>query len=1176
MSQKLQCLVGSAAQSTSQSPLLLGGTSNVTSDIVSISGAQQQTNLQQQQQQHQQPLLARPSSAITTSTQRFSPLNAKTTLNGRASSQQSHQKLNTPLLPLSSAAASLNAPLANIFFPPPPPPPLRSNGSSNANHITTNMHTNGSNKSSPLCSIDVNMNVAHERNREHSLVNSSNSNGNQQNASLVVCDSANISPNQTRFSTPAGNSKSSKLHSPISVQPSKSFVSFFSEPMTQFPPANLNNNIGNFSSQQLNSRNSSNKWAAEPPQDDNNYHLYHEPIDPDEVTEAPECTGKASELKFSSSFIEQSNNALSSPTWFKNEYQTTQRSDNNSNSESNQSFRTGGQNPSASPTSKTSNNNTARDWAHTMPQSPTTPTVQNQFTKPHQHHEQMQLSSSSGRLTDQARSSKRDDVSADIYFCYVTLKSNERSNHRSRSYQGPKKISNSITSSGLAQNSEVADLIEQMDNQKISSKGLASTSHINFSSTSVTDIPMSPTTFTSTMMPMQFRDHCLRELIETESNYVHALDMILTCFAKPLENVLRREDHQLIFSDVKYFHHIHSSFQTDLVKAAFRNYNRELSDITTSGKVPTSNCSNGRAQTTTNVGPNNLSGIANSNSNVAIGITPPSSNNAQSSQRSPLASPSAQDVKSQGSFNGKIGNGSRISCCFLNIKEKFLKYGDYCANLSKAQALLDELTSKSDFVAQQLESCQQEANEGKFKLRDLLSLPMQRILKYHLLLAQLIKNTSSSNDDYHGLKRAHEAMVDLGQYINEVKRDTEAKQIINDIEQSITGLNMPPNTRLIDYGRLVADGFIRIKTLNDTRSSKQLTDVKLKQKRYIFVFDKVMLMCKLSGVRGYQYKEALVLSEFELEANPSPSISDFSTLKHATKDKWSYGFNLIRSKDKTVFSFYAKTPEMKNKWVSAILKAMDNTKPAACRNNETNHEFLMYSFEKASSCDHCGKLLLGLYYQGYRCQTCFTSVHKRCLTSVRPCGSVLTGARSTTTLPSSKNRFNEPASPSLASNCSDESINAFLTRPSSSRSHFQNSSNQVRKINLSDNDLTQAHNKEHTTNGYVNFILDEYPWFCGRMERDTAQTLLEKMPHGTFLVRVSPRHNGSYVISLNYNGQVKHIRIYVSKDNQLYLSQNRYFKSVIELVSHYKDNSLVESFHMLDARLVTPFKLAQT
>lgn len=772
----------------------------------------------------------------------------------------------------------------------------------------------------------------------------------------------------------------------------------------------------------------------------------------------------------------------------------------------------------------------------------------------------------------------QDDVSESIYQCYVTLKS-QRSAHRSRSYHGPK---NSIDQGtgvlGLATNT---NLNMSMRSHQLAMDSLGR----NLGSTSVAELPLgSPTsplaTSPASMLPIHFRDHCVRELLETESNYVHALDMMITCFAKPLEPLLRREDNQLIFGHIKYFHQVHSAFQADLMKAAFRSFSKDLSSLPLSAK------SDGRTS------------------------QPPTPTqfltSTQQQQSSPLSSPSALTQQQTTSIS--------LSACFLHAKDKFLKYGEYCATLSKAQELLDELTNKNEAIATQLDHCQQEANEGKFKLRDLLSLPMQRILKYHLLLAQLIKNTSPSNDDYHGLKRAHETMVDLGQYINEVKRDTEAIQIINEIEQSITGLNMPPNTQLTDYGRLVTDGFIRMKVPGDSNGnhgsgatstllkSKPLHDAKLKQKRYVFVFDKVMLMCKLSGVRGYQYKEAIVLSDYDLEVNPTSSATEQHG-KLATKDKWSHQFNLVRQSDRTTYCLYAKNLEMKSKWVGFIQRAIDNTRPSVCRNSETNHEFLMHTFDKASSCDHCGKLLHGLYYQGYRCRICFTSAHKKCLGAIKPCGPTLQAKNSNhgaTKL--------IPSSPSVRSNCSDDSRNAFMHFPNvsststpcvdlMSKNEYSNiksrggenpaitssfRENGTRGILTNQRPVSSMVNVSSLQNGggqncdpiesYVNFILNDHPWFCGSMERDRAQALLEKMPHGTFLVRVSPKHNGSYVISLNHNNQVKHMRIYVSKDNQLYLSQNRYFKSVIELVSWYEKNSLVESFHMLDARLLIPFK----
>lgn len=81
-------------------------------------------------------------------------------------------------------------------------------------------------------------------------------------------------------------------------------------------------------------------------------------------------------------------------------------------------------------------------------------------------------------------------------------------------------------------------------------------------------------------------------------------------------------------------------------------------------------------------------------------------------------------------------------------------------------------------------------NNGKFKLRDLLSVPMQRILKYHLLLQKLYDELGKNfSDDYFSEKKlvllAKDCMADVAEFINEVKRDDEMLSIIRQIEVSL-------------------------------------------------------------------------------------------------------------------------------------------------------------------------------------------------------------------------------------------------------------------------------------------------------------------------------------------------------------------------------------------------------
>ncbi|MBN3310197.1 VAV protein, partial [Amia calva] len=71
---------------------------------------------------------------------------------------------------------------------------------------------------------------------------------------------------------------------------------------------------------------------------------------------------------------------------------------------------------------------------------------------------------------------------------------------------------------------------------------------------------------------------------------------------------------------------------------------------------------------------------------------------------------------------------------FIKYKERLLPYGRYCSQVEAATKHLDKVASMKEDVRMKLEECSKRANSGRFSLRDLLMVPMQRVLKYHLLL----------------------------------------------------------------------------------------------------------------------------------------------------------------------------------------------------------------------------------------------------------------------------------------------------------------------------------------------------------------------------------------------------------------------------------------------------------
>ena len=125
----------------------------------------------------------------------------------------------------------------------------------------------------------------------------------------------------------------------------------------------------------------------------------------------------------------------------------------------------------------------------------------------------------------------------------------------------------------------------------------------------------------------------------------------------------------------------------------------------------------------------------------------------------------------------------------------------------------------------QIERCENSAQIGgdkpiRIRLRDLLAVPMQRILKYHLLLHVMVKSTPETHEDYKSYQQAYETMLDVSAYINEAKRDAELMHNIREIQKSITMFSLPENMSLIDYGRLKKDGELKVQSHESGSGSK--------------------------------------------------------------------------------------------------------------------------------------------------------------------------------------------------------------------------------------------------------------------------------------------------------------------------------------------------------------------
>ncbi|XP_030219133.1 guanine nucleotide exchange factor VAV3 isoform X1 [Gadus morhua] len=522
-------------------------------------------------------------------------------------------------------------------------------------------------------------------------------------------------------------------------------------------------------------------------------------------------------------------------------------------------------------------------------------------------------------------------------------------------------------------------------------------------------------------------------------------------------------------------------------------------------------------------------------------------------------------------------NSLNLYQIFITYKERLLIYGIYCSQVEIAIAVLDLICKEKEDVRLKLEECAKRANNGKFTLRDLLVVPMQRVLKYHLLLQELVKHTHDTADKSN-LRMALDAMKDLAQYVNEVKRDNETLREIDQYQRSIENLNQP----LINYGRPKGDGEVRIVSNFDKR----------KQDRHIFLFDLAVIVCKRRG-DNYDLKDVLYLNFYKITNNPTSDREG---------KKWCYGFYLTHNQGHTGFELFFKTMELKKKWLDQFEMAVSNIRPDNANSN--SHQFKMHTFERITSCSFCHLLLRGIFNQGYLCNKCGLGAHKECLGRLVMCG------RPDTAAPRQQFGKITPTSYTVASLWEWRELSQMTRVLTARRQAIPGlprmlvirdycgvpQPEQGSPLCMQAGDVVELISANPHISWWQGKILgtgltgffpsnsvrpcpcvpkpvdySAQPWFAGPMERSQAEVELLNCENSTFLVRHRTKESAEYAISIKFNDEVKHIKI-LTKEGWFYIAETRLFKSLLDLVEYYKDHSLREGFRSLDTTLQVPYR----
>ncbi|XP_006096768.1 pleckstrin homology domain-containing family G member 2 isoform X1 [Myotis lucifugus] len=243
-----------------------------------------------------------------------------------------------------------------------------------------------------------------------------------------------------------------------------------------------------------------------------------------------------------------------------------------------------------------------------------------------------------------------------------------------------------------------------------------------------------------------------------------------------------------------------------------------------------------------------------------------------------------------------------IAECFVQRSEDFDIYTLYCMNYPSSLALLREL-SLSPPAALWLQERQAQLHHS-LPLQSFLLKPVQRILKYHLLLQELGKHWVEGPGTG-GREMVEEAIVSMtavAWYINDMKRKQEHAARLQEVQRQLGGWTGP---ELSAFGELVLEGSFR----GGGGGGPRLRG----GERLLFLFSRMLLVAKRRGPE-YIYKGHIFCCNLSVSESPRDplgfKVADLTIPKHR---------HLLQ----------AKNQEEKRLWIHCLQRLFFENHPAS-------------------------------------------------------------------------------------------------------------------------------------------------------------------------------------------------------------------------------------------------------
>ncbi|XP_074221492.1 pleckstrin homology domain-containing family G member 3 isoform X7 [Camelus bactrianus] len=242
-----------------------------------------------------------------------------------------------------------------------------------------------------------------------------------------------------------------------------------------------------------------------------------------------------------------------------------------------------------------------------------------------------------------------------------------------------------------------------------------------------------------------------------------------------------------------------------------------------------------------------------------------------------------------------------VASCFVERSQEFDIYTQYCNNYPNSVAALTECMQdkqQAKFFRDRQELLQHSLPLGSYLLK-----PVQRILKYHLLLQEIAKHFDEEEDGFEVVEDAIDTMTCVAWYINDMKRRHEHAVRLQEIQSLLINWKGPD---LTTYGELVLEGTFRVHRVRNEKT--------------FFLFDKALLITKKRGDH-FVYKGHIPCSSLMLIESTRESLC--FTVTHYKHSKQQYNIQARTVEEKRSWTHHIKRLILENHHTTIPQKAKE-------------------------------------------------------------------------------------------------------------------------------------------------------------------------------------------------------------------------------------------------------------